>query len=36
VAAALIGESLMRSGDPENKVRELAGMSDATTEHLLP
>lgn len=36
VDAALIGESLMRSADPEDKVRELAGMSDATTEHFLP
>jgi len=36
IDAALIGESLMRSEDPENKVRELAGMSDATTEHFLP
>lgn len=36
VDAALIGESLMRSDDPERKVRELAGMSDATTEHFLP
>lgn len=36
IDAALIGESLMRSGDPEDKVRELAGMSDATTEHFLP
>ncbi len=36
VDAALIGESLMRSEDPEMKVRELTGMSDATTEHFLP
>ncbi|MDQ5894208.1 MAG: Indole-3-glycerol phosphate synthase [Actinomycetota bacterium] len=36
VDAALIGESLMRSDDPEEKVRLLAGMSDATSEHFLP
>lgn len=36
VDAALIGETLMRADDPEDKVRELAGMSDATTEHFLP
>lgn len=36
VDAALIGESLMRSEDPEEMVRTLAGMSDSTTEHFLP
>ncbi len=36
VDAALIGESLMRSPDPEEMVRLLAGMSDSTTEHFLP
>lgn len=36
VDAALIGESLMRSDDPEEMVRTLAGMSDTTTEHFLP
>ncbi len=36
VDAALIGESLMRADDPAAKVRELSGMSDATSEHLLP
>lgn len=36
VDAALIGESLMRSDDPEEMVRTLAGMSDATSEHFLP
>jgi len=36
VDAALIGESLMRSDDPAEMVRLLAGMSDATSEHFLP
>lgn len=36
VDAALIGESLMKSPDPAAKVRELAGSSDATSEHFLP
>jgi len=36
VDAALIGEALMRSGEPGRKVRELAGSSDSTTEHFLP
>lgn len=36
VDAALIGETLMRSEDPEEMVRLLAGMSDATSEHFLP
>ena len=36
VDAALIGESLMRSDNPEEMVRTLAGMSDNTTEHFLP
>lgn len=36
VDAALIGETLMRSDDPEEMVRLLAGMSDATSEHFLP
>ncbi len=36
VDAALIGETLMRSEDPEEMVRTLAGMSDSTTEHFLP
>lgn len=36
VDAALIGESLMRSEDPEEMVRRLAGMNDSTTEHFLP
>lgn len=36
VDAALIGESLMRSEDPEEMVRTLAGTSDSTTEHFLP
>lgn len=36
VDAALIGESLMRSGDPAAKVSELAGADDATSEHFLP
>ncbi len=36
VDAALIGESLMRSDDPEEMVRNLAGLSDSTTEHFLP
>ena len=36
VDAALIGESLMRSDNPEEMVRLLAGMGDATTEHFLP
>ncbi len=36
VDAALIGESLMRSDDPEEMVRTLAGTSDSTTEHFLP
>lgn len=36
VDGALIGESLMRAGDPEAKVRELSGTGDATSEHLLP
>ena len=36
VDAALIGESLMRSDNPEEMVRTLAGVSDATSEHFLP
>ena len=36
VDAALIGESLMKSEDPSAKVRELGGVSDATSEHFLP
>ena len=36
VDAALIGESLMRSGDPEALVREFAGRGDQTSEHQLP
>lgn len=36
VDAALIGETLMRSDDPETKVRELAGSGEMTTEHFLP
>jgi indole-3-glycerol phosphate synthase len=36
VDAALIGECLMRSDDPESKVRELAGFGDVTSEHFLP
>jgi len=36
VDAALIGESLMRSDDPSEMVKLLAGMSDATSEHFLP
>lgn len=36
VDAALIGETLMRSANPEEAVRNLAGMSDSTTEHFLP
>lgn len=36
VDAALIGESLMRAGDPEAVVREFSGRSDQTTEHQLP
>lgn len=36
VDAALIGESLMRSDDPEEMVRTLAGMTEATSEHFLP
>ncbi|MCB0829200.1 MAG: indole-3-glycerol phosphate synthase TrpC [Solirubrobacterales bacterium] len=35
VDAALIGEALMRAGDPASKVSELAGR-DATSEHFLP
>jgi indole-3-glycerol phosphate synthase len=36
VDAVLIGEALMRSGDPEAKVRELVGDDEGTREHLLP
>lgn len=36
VDAVLIGESLMRSADPEALVRELAGEEEATREHHLP
>ena len=36
VDGALIGETLMRSDDPETKVRELSGTGEATSEHLLP
>jgi len=36
VDGALIGESLMRSDDPEALVREFVGASDETTEHELP
>jgi indole-3-glycerol phosphate synthase len=36
VDAVLIGEALMRAGDAEAKVRELAGEDDGTREHLLP
>ncbi|MFM9054580.1 MAG: indole-3-glycerol-phosphate synthase TrpC, partial [Solirubrobacterales bacterium] len=36
VDGALIGESLMRSDDPETLVREFAAASDETTEHELP
>ncbi|MBN8867025.1 MAG: indole-3-glycerol phosphate synthase TrpC [Solirubrobacterales bacterium] len=36
VDAALIGESLMRSEDPAEMVKLLAGMGDATSEHFLP
>jgi len=36
IDAALVGEAVMRADDPEEKVRELAGMSDVTTEHFLP
>jgi len=34
VDAVLVGESLMRTGDPENAVRELTGDEEATREHL--
>jgi len=36
VDAVLIGEALMRSEDPEGKVRELLGGEEGTREHLLP
>ncbi len=36
VDAALIGEALMRAGDPASKVSELAGRDDVTSEHFLP
>jgi indole-3-glycerol phosphate synthase len=36
VDAALIGEALMRSDDPEAKVRELTADEESTREHLLP
>lgn len=36
VDAALIGESLMRSEDPQALVREFAGPGEQTTEHQLP
>ena len=36
VDAALIGEALMRAGDPEAKLRELTGGEDGTAEHQLP
>lgn len=36
VDAALIGESLMRSPDPEALVREFAGPGEQTTEHQIP
>jgi indole-3-glycerol phosphate synthase len=36
VDAVLIGEALMRSADPEAKVRELTADEESTREHLLP
>jgi indole-3-glycerol phosphate synthase len=36
VDAVLIGEALMRSEDPEAKVRELTADEESTREHLLP
>jgi indole-3-glycerol phosphate synthase len=36
VDAVLIGEALMRSADPEAKVRELSPDEEGTREHLLP
>jgi indole-3-glycerol phosphate synthase len=35
VDAVLIGEALMRSGDPETAVRDLTGDEEATREHYL-
>ena len=35
VDAVLVGEALMRSGDPETAVRELTGDEEATREHYL-
>ena len=36
VDAVLIGEALMRAGDPEQTTREFAGEEEGTREHLLP
>jgi indole-3-glycerol phosphate synthase len=36
VDAALIGEALMRSDDPAEKIRELTADEESTREHLLP
>jgi indole-3-glycerol phosphate synthase len=36
VDAALIGETLMRAGDPEARLRELGAADEGTNEHLLP
>ncbi|HZJ29091.1 MAG TPA: hypothetical protein VFD37_03770, partial [Solirubrobacterales bacterium] len=36
VDAVLIGETLMRAEDPEQRTRELVGEEEGTREHLLP